>query len=162
MTLNPSSNPTPAGDTAHDEAIKQAITELGFEGPIDQADAVELRVQLAARGLAIVPTDGTAANLDEIAARVIDFLRHSREDDGENAIAVARIVRVNVSAAHASGREQALREAAEVARKKWPRGSAHTYASENADRYIALEDASEAIAAAILNLITTTKEKVGE
>lgn len=43
----------------------------------------------------------------------------------------------------------ALEAAAGVAGSKWPRGSAHTYASENADRYIALEDASEMIASTI-------------
>ena len=47
---------------------------------------------------------------------------------------------------------EALEAAAQIAAGKWPRGSAHTYASENADRYIALEDASEAIAAAIRSL----------
>lgn len=44
----------------------------------------------------------------------------------------------------------AEREAcARIAEARFPRGRAHTYASENADRYIALEDAAEVIAAAI-------------
>lgn len=47
----------------------------------------------------------------------------------------------------------ALRRAAKVARERFPRGGAHTYASENADRYRALEDASEDIASAIEALV---------
>lgn len=41
---------------------------------------------------------------------------------------------------------QALEEAAAIAEQTYPRGGAHTYASENADRYIALEDACEVVA----------------
>ena len=38
---------------------------------------------------------------------------------------------------------------ARIAERRFARGSAHTYASENADTYIAQEDAAEVIAAAI-------------
>lgn len=41
------------------------------------------------------------------------------------------------------------RACAELARSTYPRGGAHTYASENADIYIACENAAERIAAAI-------------
>ena len=49
-------------------------------------------------------------------------------------------------------RRLTIEEAAKVAAQMWPRGGAHTYASENADRYIALENASEHIAARIRQL----------
>jgi hypothetical protein len=42
-----------------------------------------------------------------------------------------------------------LEEAARVAESLYPRGSAHTYASENADRYIAQEDTCESVASEI-------------
>lgn len=57
-----------------------------------------------------------------------------------------------IDAARASARREGMEEAAKIAAGMWPRGSAHTYASENADRYHALEDASEHIAAAIRSL----------
>lgn len=40
-------------------------------------------------------------------------------------------------------------ECAKIAERRFPRGSAHTYASENADRYIAQEETCELIAKAI-------------
>jgi L-lactate utilization protein LutB len=54
-------------------------------------------------------------------------------------------------------RRYALEEAAKVCEERFPRGGAHTYASENADRYIALEDAAEACATAILRLRKTAE-----
>lgn len=66
-------------------------------------------------------------------------------------------VALSVFRAHetgASGVERMREKAADLAGSIWPRGGAHTYASENADRYYALEDASEAIAAAIRALPT--------
>lgn len=46
-------------------------------------------------------------------------------------------------------RAEQLERDAKIAESLFPRGGAHTYASENADRYIALEDAAQEIAAAI-------------
>ena len=46
-------------------------------------------------------------------------------------------------------RAEERRRCAFIARRKFPRGGAHTYASENADRYTAMEEAAEMIAEAI-------------
>lgn len=54
-----------------------------------------------------------------------------------------------IQAARAAGREEQRERDSGIARNKWPRGHAHTYASENADHYRALEDASEVISEAI-------------
>jgi hypothetical protein len=48
-----------------------------------------------------------------------------------------------------SGWREGVEAAARVATKMFPRGGAHTYASENADAYRAQEHAAEQIAAAI-------------
>lgn len=47
-----------------------------------------------------------------------------------------------------------VEDAARVAAEKWPRGAAHTHASENADVYRAYEDAGARCAAAIRQLAT--------
>jgi len=61
---------------------------------------------------------------------------------------------------HEHKQAERMRErAAHVAGTKWPRGGAHTYASENADRYHALEDASEVIATVIRALPLTEDDK---
>lgn len=52
-----------------------------------------------------------------------------------------------------TARRKALEDAAQVAEATYPRGSAHTYASENADRYVAMEDAAEFIAGRIRALL---------
>ncbi len=51
-----------------------------------------------------------------------------------------------------AGRLAGLEEAEKFVKNRWPRGHAHTYASENADRYRALEDASETLAKGIAEL----------
>jgi hypothetical protein len=92
--------------------------------------------------------DVVAAALAEAQAQ----LRQMREERDEARALAGKFAYMDVHAvneAHAAGYREALEAAAKVAERKWQRGSAHTYASENADRYIALEDASEAIAAAI-------------
>jgi hypothetical protein len=43
-------------------------------------------------------------------------------------------------------RDNIIEACAQIAERTYPRGEAHTYASENADRYIALEDACEVAA----------------
>ena len=48
-----------------------------------------------------------------------------------------------------AAKREGMSEAAEIVAALYPRGSAHTYASENADRYYALEDVCEEGASAI-------------
>lgn len=57
-----------------------------------------------------------------------------------------------LQAAYAKGWNEAVERCAETSEKQWPPRSAHNYSSENADRYRALEDASEWIAKQIRTL----------
>lgn len=57
-------------------------------------------------------------------------------------------------AAYDNGYRKAIEDAAKVALEMYPRGSAHTYASENADLYHAQEGTCEEIAKRIKALLT--------
>lgn len=50
-------------------------------------------------------------------------------------------------------REAIIRNCAAVARERYPKWGAHTYASENADRYLAMEEAAEVIAELIESVL---------
>lgn len=67
-------------------------------------------------------------------------------------------IEARIEQALAAARAEGMREAAKIAAGVWPRGSAHTYASEHADVYLAQEDACVVISMRILSAIGEASE----
>ena len=93
-----------------------------------------------------------------VASCVAKHKRAAREGYVEGFVCEA-CLQTALDAAQRAGRREGLEEAAKVAEQRFPRGGAHTYASENADIYLANENAAEAIAEAIRDRAAQGRDK---